>query len=137
MAKMTKDELVNAIAELTVLELSELVKAIEEKFGVKAAAPAVAVAAAAAPAAGGAAEEKDEFNVMLTAVDAAKKIAVIKDMVMPNRVKTPIFPICFLGDFLPFLFCVSSTIDNVAILGIFSPFICYNQSLQRKEFDFL
>ena len=66
MAKMTKDELVNAIAELTVLELSELVKAIEEKFGVKAAAPAVAVAAA--PAAGGAAaaaEEKDEFNVML------------------------------------------------------------------------
>lgn len=75
---MTKDELVNAIAELTVLELSELVKAIEEKFGVKAAAPAVAVAAA--PAAGGAAaaEEKDEFNVVLTAVDAAKKISVIK-----------------------------------------------------------
>ncbi|MBR2081754.1 MAG: 50S ribosomal protein L7/L12 [Elusimicrobiaceae bacterium] len=77
MAKMTKDELVNAIAELTVLELSELVKAIEEKFGVKAAAPAVAVAAAAAPAAA-AAEEKDEFNVVLTAVDAAKKIGVIK-----------------------------------------------------------
>ena len=75
---MTKDELVNAIAELTVLELSELVKAIEEKFGVKAAAPAVAVAAAAAPAAGAAADEKDEFNVVLTAVDAAKKIAVIK-----------------------------------------------------------
>ena len=80
MAKMTKDELVNAIAELTVLELSELVKAIEEKFGVKAAAPAVAVAAAAAPAAGAAAEEIDEFNVMLTAVDAAKKIAVIKEV---------------------------------------------------------
>ena len=77
MAKMTKDELVNAIAELTVLELSELVKAIEEKFGVKAAAPAVAVAAAA-PAAAAAAEEKDEFNVMLTAVDPAKKISVIK-----------------------------------------------------------
>lgn len=74
---MTKEELVNAIAELTVLELSELVKAIEEKFGVKAAAPAVAVAAAA-PAAAAAAEEKDEFNVVLTAVDAAKKIAVIK-----------------------------------------------------------
>ncbi|OUO56059.1 50S ribosomal protein L7/L12 [Candidatus Avelusimicrobium gallicola] len=74
---MTKEELVNAIAELTVLELSELVKAIEEKFGVKAAAPAVAVAAAAAPAAA-AAEEKDEFNVVLTAVDAAKKISVIK-----------------------------------------------------------
>ena len=79
MAKMTKDELVNAIAELTVLELSELVKAIEEKFGVKAAAPAVAVAAApVAAGAAAAAEEKDEFNVMLTAVDAAKKIAVIK-----------------------------------------------------------
>ena len=77
--KMTKEELVNAIAELTVLELSELVKAIEEKFGVKAAAPAVAVAAAA-PAAAAAAEEKDEFNVVLTAVDAAKKIAVIKDV---------------------------------------------------------
>ena len=74
---MTKEELVNAIAELTVLELSELVKAIEEKFGVKAAAPAVAVAAAA-PAAAAGAEEKDEFNVVLTAVDAAKKIAVIK-----------------------------------------------------------
>ena len=74
---MTKEELVNAIAELTVLELSELVKAIEEKFGVKAAAPAVAVAAAA-PAAAAAAEKKDEFNVVLTAVDAAKKIAVIK-----------------------------------------------------------
>ena len=78
MAKLTNEELVNAIAELTVLELSELVKAIEEKFGVKAAAPAVAVAAAAAPAAGAAAEEKDEFNVVLTAVDAAKKIGVIK-----------------------------------------------------------
>ena len=78
MANMTKDELVNAIAELTVLELSELVKAIEEKFGVKAAAPAVAVAAAPAAAGAAAAEEKDEFNVVLTAVDAAKKIGVIK-----------------------------------------------------------
>ncbi len=78
MAKLTKDEIVNAIAELTVLELSELVKAIEEKFGVKAAAPAVAVAAAPAAAGAAAAEEKDEFNVVLTAVDAAKKIAVIK-----------------------------------------------------------
>lgn len=78
MAKMTKEELVNAIAELTVLELSELVKAIEEKFGVKAAAPAVAVAAAPAAAGAAAAEEKDEFNVVLTAVDTAKKISVIK-----------------------------------------------------------
>ena len=78
MAKLTQEELVNAIAELTVLELSELVKAIEEKFGVKAAAPAVAVAAAPAAAGAAAAEEKDEFNVVLTAVDAAKKIGVIK-----------------------------------------------------------
>ncbi|WP_458401204.1 50S ribosomal protein L7/L12 [Candidatus Avelusimicrobium sp.] len=78
MAKLTQEELVNAIAELTVLELSELVKAIEEKFGVKAAAPAVAVAAAPAAAGAAAAEEKDEFNVVLASVDAAKKIAVIK-----------------------------------------------------------
>lgn len=77
MAKLTKDEILNAIAEMTVLELSELVKAVEEKFGVKAQAAAVAVAAA--PVAGAAAaEEKDEFNVVLKAVDATKKIAVIK-----------------------------------------------------------
>lgn len=77
MAKLTKEEILEAIASMTVLELSELVKAVEEKFGVKAAAPAVAVAAAgAAPAA--AAEEKTEFNVVLAAVDAAKKIGVIK-----------------------------------------------------------
>lgn len=78
MAKLTKDELLNAIAEMTVLELSELVKAVEEKFGVKAAAPAVAVAAAPAAAGAAAAEEKDEFNVVLAGIDAAKKIAVIK-----------------------------------------------------------
>ncbi len=76
MAKLTQEELLNAIAEMTVLELSELVKAVEDKFGVKAAAPAVAVAAA--PVAAAAAEEKDEFNVVLAGVDAAKKIAVIK-----------------------------------------------------------
>lgn len=76
MAKIAQEELLTAIAEMTVLELSELVKAIEDKFGVKAAAPAVAVAAA--PAAAAAAEEKDEFNVVLAAVDATKKIAVIK-----------------------------------------------------------
>ena len=79
MAKIAKEELLTAISEMTVLELSELVKAVEEKFGVKAAAPAVAVAAA--PAAGAAAaggEEKTDFNVVLAAVDAAKKIGVIK-----------------------------------------------------------
>ena len=77
MAKFTKDELLNAIAEMTVLELSEFVKAVEEKFGVKAAAPVAAVAAAPAAAAA-AAEEKTEYNVDLAAVDAAKKIGVIK-----------------------------------------------------------
>ena len=77
MAKLTKEEILEAIAGMTVLELSELVKAVEEKFGVKAAAPAVAVAAGAAPAAA-AAEEKTEFNVELTSAAADKKIGVIK-----------------------------------------------------------
>ena len=73
---MTKEEIMEAIEGMTVLELSELVKAMEEKFGVSAAAP-VAVAAAGGAAAGAAAEEKAEFNVMLTAV-GDKKINVIK-----------------------------------------------------------
>ncbi|MCI6285072.1 50S ribosomal protein L7/L12 [Selenomonas sp.] len=73
---MTKEEIMEAIEGMTVLELSELVKAMEEKFGVSAAAPA-AVAAAGGAAAGAAAEEKSEFNVMLTAV-GDKKINVIK-----------------------------------------------------------
>ena len=74
---MTHEEILNAISEMSVLELSELVKAIEEKFGVSAAAP-VAVAAAA-PAAGGAAaaEEKSEFDVILKEA-GAQKIQVIK-----------------------------------------------------------
>ncbi|MBQ9365404.1 MAG: 50S ribosomal protein L7/L12 [Schwartzia sp.] len=73
---MTKEEIMQAIEGMTVLELSELVKAMEEKFGVSAAAP---VAVAAAPAAGAAAEaeEKTEFDVVLK--DAGdKKIGVIK-----------------------------------------------------------
>lgn len=77
MAKLTKEEIVEAIGSLTVVELSDLVKAIEEKFDVKAAAP---VAVAAAPAAAGAAPaavEKDEFTVVLTAA-GDKKIEVIK-----------------------------------------------------------
>lgn len=73
---MTKEEIMEAIENMTVLELSELVKAMEEKFGVSAAAP-VAVAAAGGVAGGAAAEEKTEFNVMLTAV-GDKKINVIK-----------------------------------------------------------
>ena len=72
---MTNEEILNAIAEMSVLELSELVKAIEDKFGVSAAAP-VAVAAAAAPAAA-AEEEKSEFDVILKEV-GAQKIQVIK-----------------------------------------------------------
>lgn len=72
---MTHEEILNAISEMSVLELSELVKAIEEKFGVSAAAP---VAAAAAPAAGAAAaEEKSEFDVILKEA-GAQKIQVIK-----------------------------------------------------------
>ena len=72
---MTVEELVAAIDELTVLELNDLVKAIEEKYGVSAAA-GVVVAAAGGDAAG-AAEEKDEFDVELTDV-GAEKIKVIK-----------------------------------------------------------
>jgi large subunit ribosomal protein L7/L12 len=76
---LNKDELLDAIAGMTVLELSELIKAMEEKFGVSAAAAAVAVAA---PAAGGgaaapAAEEKTEFTVVLQAA-GEKKVEVIK-----------------------------------------------------------
>lgn len=73
---MTKEEIMQAIEGMTVLELSELVKAMEEKFGVSAAAP-VAVTAAAPAAAGGAAEEKTEFDVILTNA-GDKKIGVIK-----------------------------------------------------------
>ena len=76
MAAITQDQILDAIANMTVLEASELVKAMEEKFGVTA---AVAVAAAPGAAAGGAAaEEQDEFTVTLESFDAAKKIPVIK-----------------------------------------------------------
>ena len=82
MATMTKDQLIEAIGGMTIMELSDLVKGIEEKFGVKAAPVGVAVAAAGGAAAGGAAaagEEQTEFTVVLKAVtDAAKKISVIK-----------------------------------------------------------
>ncbi len=76
---MSKEEILDAIANMSVLELSELLTEFEEKFGVTAAAP-VAVAAAGAPAGGGEAaaeEEKDEFDVVLTAA-GDKKIQVIK-----------------------------------------------------------
>ena len=73
---MTKEEIMQAIESMTVLELSELVKAMEEKFGVSAAAP-VAVAAAAPAAAAEAEEEKTEFDVVLANV-GGEKIKVIK-----------------------------------------------------------
>ena len=72
---MTKEQIMEDIESMTVLELSELVKALEEKFGVSASAP-VAVAAAA-PAAAAAAEEKTEFDVILASAGASK-INVIK-----------------------------------------------------------
>jgi large subunit ribosomal protein L7/L12 len=79
MATLTKDQILDAISDMTVLELSELLSAFEEKFGVTAAAP---VPVAAAPAAGAGAEapaveEKDEFDVVLSAA-GEKKIQVIK-----------------------------------------------------------
>ncbi|MDR1231794.1 MAG: 50S ribosomal protein L7/L12 [Spirochaetaceae bacterium] len=80
MAALTTDQILEAVAGMTVLEVSELVKAMEEKFGVSAAAP---VAVAAAPAGGAAAapvEEKTEFTVVLKGFDDAKKIAVIKEV---------------------------------------------------------
>jgi large subunit ribosomal protein L7/L12 len=78
MAALTNDQILEAIAGMTILEVSELVKAMEEKFGVTAAAPvAVAAAGAAAPAA----EEKTEFTVTLKGLTADdKKIAVIKEV---------------------------------------------------------
>mgnify|MGYP001587061816 FL=1 len=77
--KLGKEEIVEAISGLTVLELSELVKAVEEKFGVKAAAVGIAAAPAAGGAAAGAApaEEKTDFTVVLSA-SGDKKIQVIK-----------------------------------------------------------
>ena len=77
----TKEEILEAIASMTVLEVSELVKMMEEKFGVSAAAPvAVAVGGGAGAAPAAAAEEKTEFNVILKAFEDSKKIAVIKEV---------------------------------------------------------
>ncbi len=79
MAALSKDQILDAIASMTVLEVSELVKAMEEKFGVTAAAP-VAVAAAGPAAAAPAVEEKTEFTVVLKSFDDTKKIPVIKEV---------------------------------------------------------
>ena len=78
----TKEEILDAIADMSVLELSELLKDFEEKFGVTAAAPVAAAAAAPASGDGGggaAEEEKDEFDVVLVAA-GGQKIAVIKEV---------------------------------------------------------
>ena len=75
---LSKDDLLNAIAEMSVMEVVELVQAMEEKFGVSAAAAVAAAPAAAGGDAGGAAaEEKDEFDVVLAAA-GDKKVNVIK-----------------------------------------------------------
>lgn len=79
MATVSKDQLLESIGGMTIMELADLVKGIEDKFGVKAAPVGVAVAAGGAAAGAAATEEKTEFTVVLKAVtDAAKKIAVIK-----------------------------------------------------------
>ena len=83
MATLTKEEILDGIAELSVIQLSELLKDFEERFGVTAAAPVAVAAVGAAPAGGGEAaaaeEEKSEFDVILT--DAGdKKIQVIKEV---------------------------------------------------------
>ncbi len=77
MAKLTKEEIIDAIKELSVLELNDLVKACEEEFGVSAAAGVVVAAAGGAAGAAAAAEEKTEFDVELTEV-GPNKIKVIK-----------------------------------------------------------
>lgn len=76
MAKLTKEEFIAAVKELTVLELNDLVEALQKEFNVSAAAPVAAVAVAGAAAAP--AEEKTSFDVILTGHDAAQKINVIK-----------------------------------------------------------
>ncbi len=79
MATVGKAEIVEALKGMTLLEVSELVKELEDTFGVSAAAPAIAVAAAPGAAGGEAAEEKTEFTVMLTAA-GSNKINVIKEV---------------------------------------------------------
>ena len=72
----TRDEILESIANMTVMEVADLIKAMEDKFGVTAAAAAVAVAAPAAAAEE--VEDKSEFDVVITGFDASKKIAAIK-----------------------------------------------------------
>ena len=74
------ETILESIEKLTLLEAAELVKAMEEKFGVSAAAPVAVAAVAAAPAGEAAAEEASEVNVILASVPADKKIAVLKEV---------------------------------------------------------
>ena len=74
----TKEEILDGIANLTVLDLVDLVKMIEDKFGVTAAAPVAVAAAPGAATPAAAVEEKTEFTVVLASIDAAKKVGVIK-----------------------------------------------------------
>lgn len=81
MAALTVEQILDAIASMTVLEVSELVKAMEVKFGVSAAAPVAMAAVGAAPGAAAApVEEQTEFTVILKAYEDTKKIAVIKEV---------------------------------------------------------
>jgi large subunit ribosomal protein L7/L12 len=75
---ITREDVIQFIENMTVLELAELIKALEDKFGVTAAAPVMAAAAPAAAAPAAAVEEQTEFNVILTGYEAEKKIQVIK-----------------------------------------------------------
>ena len=79
MAAVTKEQILDAIAEMKITEIADLIKAMEEKFGVTAAAPVAAAAAATGAAPAEAAEEQDEFDVVLTAA-GDKKIQVIKEV---------------------------------------------------------
>ena len=77
---MSVESILESIEKLTLLEAAELVKAMEEKFGVSAAAPVAVAAVAAAPAGEAAADEASEVNVILASVPADKKIAVLKEV---------------------------------------------------------
>lgn len=79
MAEMTTDQILDAVAKMTVLEVSELVKKFEDKFGVSAAAPVAVAAGGAAGAGAAAAEEKTEFTLVL-ASSGDNKIGVIKEV---------------------------------------------------------
>ena len=79
MADITKEDVIEFISNMSVLELSELVKEMEDKFGVSAAAPVAMMAAAPGAGEAAAAEEKTEFDVILTAI-GDKKIQVIKEV---------------------------------------------------------